>query len=222
MVEARSICAYFVRACILHTCRTTKRCWDHSYLKWWYATVLFQQKLFLYWHIFAALLCLMYGIFVSTFTQDQLKNGEQVTLPINESAVMNEHLAEWISEGVTIMNEKNRENVVHCWGNQGFWLFGMLMSDLFWHHRPLCKLRVSFQATIMMTIGVWLMRSRRLCTRWFSWFQQRNYRNSGYRNRCCNEQRNRRRGSSRRAACHYCGCSCKVKGCPVGGGSWKA
>ena len=56
----------------------------------------------------------MYGIFVSTFTQDQLKNGEQVTLPINESAVMNEHLAEWISEGVTIMNEKNRENVVHC------------------------------------------------------------------------------------------------------------
>ena len=66
-----------------------------------------------------ALLRLLYGIFISTFTQDKLKDGQQVILPINESAVMKEHLAAWISEGVTIMNEKKREKVVHCWEKTG-------------------------------------------------------------------------------------------------------
>lgn len=42
-----------------------------------------------------------------------------MTLPINESAVMKAHLAEWISKGVTIMNEKKREKVVHCWEKTG-------------------------------------------------------------------------------------------------------
>ena len=42
-----------------------------------------------------------------------------MTLPINESAVMKAHLAEWISEAVTVMNEKKREKVVHCWGKTG-------------------------------------------------------------------------------------------------------
>ena len=36
-------------------------------------------------------------------------------LPINESAVMKAHLAEWISESVTVMNEKKQEKVMHCW-----------------------------------------------------------------------------------------------------------
>ena len=35
------------------------------------------------------------------------------------SAVMKARLAEWISEGVTIMNEKKREKVVHCWEKTG-------------------------------------------------------------------------------------------------------
>ena len=42
-----------------------------------------------------------------------------MTLPINESAVKKAHLAEWISEGITIMNEKKRDKVVHCWGKTG-------------------------------------------------------------------------------------------------------
>ncbi len=32
---------------------------------------------------------------------------------------MKAHLAEWISKGVTIMNEKKREKVVHCWEKTG-------------------------------------------------------------------------------------------------------
>lgn len=40
-------------------------------------------------------------------------------LPINESAVMKAHLAEWISKSVTVMNEKKREKVVHCWEKTG-------------------------------------------------------------------------------------------------------
>jgi hypothetical protein len=39
-------------------------------------------------------LSLLYGIFISAFTQDKLKDGEAVTLPMNESAVMKAHLAE--------------------------------------------------------------------------------------------------------------------------------
>ncbi len=42
-----------------------------------------------------------------------------MTLPINESAVMKAHLEAWISKGVTIMNEKKREKVVHCWEKTG-------------------------------------------------------------------------------------------------------
>ncbi len=34
-------------------------------------------------------------------------------MPINESTVMKARLAEWISENVTVMNEKKRENVMH-------------------------------------------------------------------------------------------------------------
>ena len=68
-----------------------------------------------------ALLRLLYGIFVSKFTQDKLKEGQtdSVKLPINESAVMKAHLAEWISESVIVMNDKKRENIVHCWGKTG-------------------------------------------------------------------------------------------------------
>ena len=35
----------------------------------------------------------------------------------------------------------------------------MSMSKLFWRHKPLLKLHVSFPATIMMIIVMWLMRS---------------------------------------------------------------
>ncbi len=49
-----------------------------------------------------------------------MKDGQTVTLPINESAVMMKaHLAEWISEGVAIMKEKKRQKVVHCWEKTG-------------------------------------------------------------------------------------------------------
>ena len=51
------------------------------------------------------LLCLMYSIFVSKFTQDKLKEGQNtVKLLINESAVMKAHLAKWISESVIMVN----------------------------------------------------------------------------------------------------------------------
>ena len=40
-------------------------------------------------------------------------------LPINESAVMKAHLAEWISESVAVMNEKKQVKVVHCWEKTG-------------------------------------------------------------------------------------------------------
>jgi hypothetical protein len=44
-----------------------------------------------------------------------------VALPINESAVMKAHLAEWLSESLslTTMNDKKREKVVHCWKKTG-------------------------------------------------------------------------------------------------------
>ena len=50
-----------------------------------------------------------------------MKEGqaESVKLPINESAVMKAHLAEWISEAVIVMNEKKRESIVHCWEKTG-------------------------------------------------------------------------------------------------------
>ena len=52
----------------------------------------------------------MYSIFVSKFTQDKLKEEQDtVKLPIDKSAVMKAHLAEWISESVIMMNEKERE-----------------------------------------------------------------------------------------------------------------
>ncbi len=44
---------------------------------------------------------------------DKLKEGQSVALPINESAVMKAHLAEWLSESVTTMNDKKTEKVVH-------------------------------------------------------------------------------------------------------------
>ena len=54
------------------------------------------------------LLRLQYGIFVSEFTQDNLKEGQAdtVKLPINESKIMKAHLAEWISESAIFMKEK--------------------------------------------------------------------------------------------------------------------
>ena len=69
----------------------------------------------------AALLQLLYGIFVSKFTQDKLKEGQadSVKLPINESTVMKAHLAKWISEAVIKMNNKKSESVVHCWEKTG-------------------------------------------------------------------------------------------------------
>ena len=67
----------------------------------------------------AGLLRLSYGIFVSTFTQDKLKDGQAVMLPINETAVMKAKLAEWISESVVIMNERKRVKVEHCWRKTG-------------------------------------------------------------------------------------------------------
>ena len=42
-----------------------------------------------------------------------------MNLPINESAVMKAHLAEWISESMTTMNDKKKEKVVHCWKKTG-------------------------------------------------------------------------------------------------------
>ncbi len=73
--------------------------------------------------IVTGLLCLLYGIFVSKLTQDKLKDGQNVQLPINESAVMKALLAEWISKSVSVMNDsdsdKKLENVVHCWGKTG-------------------------------------------------------------------------------------------------------
>jgi hypothetical protein len=62
---------------------------------------------------------LLYGIFVSTFTQEKLKNGQDVILPINETVVMKAKLAEWISESVKVMNEKKQEKVKHCWNKTG-------------------------------------------------------------------------------------------------------
>ena len=49
-----------------------------------------------------------------------------MALPINESAVMKAHWADWLSESLslTTMNDKKREKVVHCWKKTGliaFW-----------------------------------------------------------------------------------------------------
>ncbi len=73
------------------------------------------------------LLRLLYGILVSKFTQDKLKEGglASVIMPINESAIMKAHLAEWISESVTVMNEKNQEKVMIVGKRLGSLLFGL-------------------------------------------------------------------------------------------------
>jgi hypothetical protein len=92
------------------------------------------------------------------FTQDKSKDGQKVLMPINESAIMKAHLAEWIRERVTIMNKINRKKVVLCWEKTGLLAIWDANERLFWCHKLLLKLHVSFPATIMMIIVVWLIR----------------------------------------------------------------
>ena len=67
----------------------------------------------------AGLLRLSYGKYVSSLTQEQLKQNQEVNLPINESAVMKAMLTAWIGEAVQEMNASKREKVQRCYAKIG-------------------------------------------------------------------------------------------------------
>ncbi len=88
------------------------------------------------------------------FTQDKLKDQQIESLPVNESAVMKAHLAEWISEGVTIMNKKRREKVVHCWEKTGLLAIWDVNELAVLVPQDFIKVHVSFPANDADNSGV--------------------------------------------------------------------
>ncbi len=58
---------------------------------------------------------------MAAFTQAKLKVNEEVVLPFNKMAMMNQKLTEWISKAVVMMNEtaSKTEKIIHCYETTG-------------------------------------------------------------------------------------------------------
>ena len=60
-----------------------------------------------------------YGIWAASITQNALKKGEAVIIPVNETKTMKVLLTSWISSTIETLNESKQAKIVHCWRKTG-------------------------------------------------------------------------------------------------------
>jgi hypothetical protein len=65
------------------------------------------------------LLRYFYGIWAASITQNALKKGDAVIIPVNETKTMKVLLTSWISSTIETLNESKQAKIVHCWRKTG-------------------------------------------------------------------------------------------------------